>query len=63
MYCKVANAIEFDFLKKNTNEYILTKFKIREAEKKNPFYNKIEYNLPTLLFSDIRNCYLRRNYD
>lgn len=41
MYCKVANAIEFDFLKKNTNEYILTKFKIREAEKKNPFYNKI----------------------
>lgn len=41
MFCKIANAVDFEFLKKNTNDYILDKYKVREAEKNNPFYDKI----------------------
>lgn len=38
MYCKLANAVDFKFLCSNANPYIISKFKIREAEKFNPFY-------------------------
>lgn len=63
MFCKIANAVDYQFLKKNTNEYILDKFKVREAEKNNPFYNKITKEVSSLLFSDIFNAYQKRNYE
>ena len=63
MYCKIANSIDFEFLKTHTNKYILKKFKILEAEKSNPYYEKISMHVPSLVFLNILNDYQRRNFD
>jgi hypothetical protein len=63
MYCKIANSIDFEFLKNHTNKYILNKFKILEAEKSNPYYEKISMQVPSLVFLNILNDYQRRNFD
>lgn len=55
LYCKVAHSIDHSFLVKNSNEYIIKKFKIIEAEKFNPYYEKITYELPSLLFLHVLN--------
>lgn len=63
MYCKLANAVDFKFLCSNVNPYIITKFKIREAEKYNPFYEKITKKLPSLVFQTILSDYPRRYFE
>lgn len=63
MYCKIANSIDFNFLKNNTNKYILNKFNIINSEKTNPYYEKVVKKLPTLVFLNILNDYQRRFFD
>lgn len=63
MYCKIAHSIDFNFLKNNTNKYILNKFNIINSEKTNPYYEKVVKKLPTLVFLNILNDYQRRFFD
>ena len=37
-YCKVAHGVDYEFMKNHINRYIFTEFKLKEAEKTNPFY-------------------------
>jgi hypothetical protein len=63
LYCKIAHAVDFNFLKHNTNKYILNKFKILDAEKKNPYYEKIVKKVPTLVFMNVMDDYHRKDFN
>ncbi len=40
-YCKIAQGIDFKFLKNNINTYVWNKFNLAKAEHINPFYTKV----------------------
>ena len=52
-FCKVAQSVSFDFMKKHINEFIFKEFSLREIEKMNPYYKCIKFELPSLIFREI----------
>ncbi len=56
-YCQIAHEVHFDFLKLTVEDYVFNRLNLREAEKMNPFYEKIEKDLPTAIIREIQNEY------
>ena len=63
LYCKVAHKVTYDFIKTHTDKYIQELFKIESIQKKNPFYEKIPYSLPTNVLNDIRSDFNKGQRD
>jgi len=62
LYCKVANEIDFKFLKNTVEDYVLEKYKIESLENCNPFYKQISYNLESLILLQLKESYNLREY-
>ena len=55
LYCRVAHKVSYDFIQAHTDKNIQEVFKIEEIHKDNPFYEKLEYDLPTHIINNIRS--------
>ena len=60
-FCKVAHGVTFDFMKSHVNELIFKEFDLRTVEKINPFYGCISKNLSSLVYSEIKEDYRRKD--
>lgn len=54
LYCKVAHQVSFDFIKNHTDVFIQERFSIQQIQNKNPFYEQINYSLPTTVGRQIK---------
>jgi len=63
LFCKVAHAITFDFMKKHIDRYIWQMFKVSEIQKLNPFYRELRYNVPTKILQQLRSDYYQSETD
>ena len=59
LFCKVAHKVNFSFIKVHTDSYIQEKFGIQRIEKKNPFYEQLNYELPTAILGQIKGDFSR----
>jgi hypothetical protein len=63
LYCKVAHAITYDFMKKHVDKYIWQTFRVSEMQYNNLFYKEINYELPTKILQQIRFDYYKSSLD
>ena len=50
-------------MRNHINKYIFTEFKLKEAEKANPFYVCIKKSLSSLVYLEIAEDYRKRNWN
>ena len=62
-YCKVAHGISYKFMETHINSYIFQEYKLKEIEKKNPYYKYIKKELPTLIYLEVAEDYRRKGYE
>lgn len=55
LYCKVAHKVCYQFIKDHADPYIQERFKISKIQENNPFYEQINYSLPTTMIRQIRS--------
>lgn len=62
LFCKVANEIDYEFLKNTVEDYVLDKYKIESLRTLNPFYKQIKFELETLILLKLKESYDMREY-
>ena len=62
LYCKVANEIDYDFMRNTVEDYVYEKYQISRLHNKNPFYKTVSYNMETLTMLTLKEYYERREY-
>jgi hypothetical protein len=45
LYCKVANEIDYDFMRNTVEDYVYQKYEINKLNNCNPFYKSVSYEL------------------
>jgi hypothetical protein len=53
-FCKIANQTDYEFVINTVEPYILDKFNLPLLNKVNPFYQRIEFHLPTAIINQIK---------
>lgn len=62
LFCKVANEIDYEFLKNTVEDYVLDKYKIESLRTLNPFYKQIKFELETLILLKLKESYDMKEY-
>ena len=63
LFCKAAHKVDYKFIENHTDKFIQDRFGIQQIQQQNPFYKKLEYNLPTTVAMQIRADFGRSQHE